>query len=206
MPSSSLGTLLSVPRLIVATRCCRVCHRTFCSITISKHTSITHVKLQTEEKKTFVYRSSDARISTCSRLLRDWQRRVLSFYNPGPLVVCRARAEMEHAFFFCLSPRRQPGWNSPRSSLCYTRRRNSKGIRLAKGFYERNGDTILSTQLLEVSQPDLGTVLRLERDAWLLVKILRQATNEYVFLPSPASPGIVGMWGSMAIRRWPCMT
>ena len=37
----------------------------------------------------------------------------------------------------------------------------------------------MSTSLLEVSLLGVGTVLRLERDAWSMVKRLRQATNEY---------------------------
>ena len=42
----------------------------------------------------------------------------------------------------------------------------------------------MSTALLEVSLLGVGTVLRLERDAWSVVKRLRQATNEY----APPSP------------------
>ena len=34
--------------------------------------------------------------------------------------------------------------------------------------------------MLEVSLLGVGTVLRLERDAWSIVRSLRQATNEYV--------------------------
>ena len=41
----------------------------------------------------------------------------------------------------------------------------------------------MSTQMLEVSLLGVGTVFRLERDAWSMVKLLRQATNEYT--PSP---------------------
>ena len=37
----------------------------------------------------------------------------------------------------------------------------------------------MSAQLLEVSLLGVGAVLRLERDAWSMVKWLRQATNEY---------------------------
>ena len=40
-------------------------------------------------------------------------------------------------------------------------------------------------QRLEVSLLGVGTVLRLERDAWSMVKLLRQATNEYTPPPSP---------------------
>ena len=46
----------------------------------------------------------------------------------------------------------------------------------------------MSAQMLEVSQLGVGTVLRLERDAWSMVKLLRQATNEYAPPPSPPSP------------------
>ena len=38
--------------------------------------------------------------------------------------------------------------------------------------------------MLEVSLLGVGTVLRLERDAWSLVKRLRQGTNEYPALRS----------------------
>ena len=38
----------------------------------------------------------------------------------------------------------------------------------------------MSAQMLETSRLVVGTVLRLERDAWSMVKLLRrQATNEY---------------------------
>ena len=42
----------------------------------------------------------------------------------------------------------------------------------------------MSAQMLEVSLLEVGTVLRLEKDAWSMVKRLRQATNEYA-LPPP---------------------
>ena len=41
--------------------------------------------------------------------------------------------------------------------------------------------------MLEMSLLGVGTVLRLERDAWLTVNCLRQATNEYA--PPPPSLG-----------------
>ena len=41
------------------------------------------------------------------------------------------------------------------------------------------GRNVMSTSLLEVSILGVGTVLRLEIDAWSMVKRLRQATNEY---------------------------
>ena len=37
----------------------------------------------------------------------------------------------------------------------------------------------MSAQMLEVSQVGVGTVLRLERDAWSMVTLLRQAKIEY---------------------------
>ena len=37
----------------------------------------------------------------------------------------------------------------------------------------------MSAQMLEVSLLGIGTVLRLERDAWSMVKWLRRVTNEY---------------------------
>ena len=42
----------------------------------------------------------------------------------------------------------------------------------------------MNAQMLEVSLTGVGTVLRLERDAWSMVKCPRQVTNEYV-LPPP---------------------
>ena len=36
----------------------------------------------------------------------------------------------------------------------------------------------MSVQLLEVFMFEVGTVPRLERDVWPMVKLLRQATNE----------------------------
>ena len=36
----------------------------------------------------------------------------------------------------------------------------------------------MSAQMLEVSLLGVGTVLRLERDAWSMLKWLRRATNE----------------------------
>ena len=37
----------------------------------------------------------------------------------------------------------------------------------------------MSVQILGVSLLGVGTVFHLERDAWSVVKLLRQATNEY---------------------------
>ena len=41
------------------------------------------------------------------------------------------------------------------------------------------GKNVMSAQMLELSLLGVGTVLRLERDAWSMVKWLRQAANEY---------------------------
>ena len=43
----------------------------------------------------------------------------------------------------------------------------------------------MSAKMLEVSLLRVETVLRLERDAWPMVKWLRQATNECALPPSP---------------------
>ena len=56
-----------------------------------------------------------------------------------------------------------------------------------RGYDERNASyatyvtKVMTAHMLEVSWR-VGTVLRLERDAWSMVKLLRQATNE----PPPA--------------------
>ena len=50
------------------------------------------------------------------------------------------------------------------------RRRNSKGIRQANSFYVTYGKNVLSAQILEVSPLGVGPVLRLERNAWSIVK------------------------------------
>ena len=50
--------------------------------------------------------------------------------------------------------------------------------KISKRFpYAVDGENVLSAQLLEVFLLGVGTVLRLERDAWSIVKGLRQATN-----------------------------
>ena len=43
----------------------------------------------------------------------------------------------------------------------------------------------MSAQLLEVSPLGVGTVLRLERDAWSMVKRVGPETNEYAPPPRP---------------------
>ena len=55
----------------------------------------------------------------------------------------------------------------PPHTPTYTRR---KGIRLAKSFHVLDGNNLLSAQRLEVSLLGVETVLRLERDAWSMVK------------------------------------
>ena len=64
-------------------------------------------------------------------------------------------------------------------------RRRNKRIRLAKTlYYTYEGCNIWQKRkerprLGGVSLLGIGTVLRLERDVWSMVKRLRQATNEY---------------------------
>ena len=55
------------------------------------------------------------------------------------------------------------------------------------------GRSAISAQMLEVSLLGVGTVLRLERDAWSMVwsKDSRQATNAY---PSPRSGSVKKKW------------
>ena len=48
------------------------------------------------------------------------------------------------------------------------------------------GRNVMSASMLEVSLFRVGTVLRLERDAWPMAKYLRQATSEYA---PPHRPG-----------------
>ena len=45
-----------------------------------------------------------------------------------------------------------------------------KGDRIIKQFYVICGRSVLSAQMLEVSLPGVGTVLRLQRGAWPMVK------------------------------------
>ena len=54
-----------------------------------------------------------------------------------------------------------------------------EGDRTGKQLYVIHGRSVMSTQMLEVSLLGVGTVLRFERDAWSMVKCLREATNEY---------------------------
>ena len=57
--------------------------------------------------------------------------------------------------------------------------RNRKRIRQAKHVHVLHIKNVLSTQMLEVSRLQVGTMIRLEKDAWSTVKLLRQATTEY---------------------------
>ena len=57
--------------------------------------------------------------------------------------------------------------------------RNRKGVRVAKGFGVIYGNNVTSAQLADVYLLGLRTVLRLKRDAWSLVKLVRQARTEY---------------------------
>ena len=61
-----------------------------------------------------------------------------------------------------------------------------EGNRINKQFYVIYGKIVMSVQTLEVSLLGVRTVLRLESDAWSMVKWLRQATNEYA--PPPPLP------------------
>ena len=50
------------------------------------------------------------------------------------------------------------------------RRRNRTGIGQANSFYVIYGRSAMSAQMLEVSLLGVGTVLRLEKDAWPMVE------------------------------------
>ena len=52
-----------------------------------------------------------------------------------------------------------------------------EGDKMSKHLYATYGKSVMSTQLLEVFLLGVGTALRLVRDAWSMVKILRQATK-----------------------------
>ena len=60
----------------------------------------------------------------------------------------------------------------------------------AKLFYVIYGKHVMSVQMLEVILLGAETMLGLERDAWTMVKRLRQATNEMPisFIRAPLSP------------------
>ena len=66
----------------------------------------------------------------------------------------------------------------------YTERDSSGSDYFRKHMYieQAQGGALM----LEVSLSGVETVLRLERDAWLMVKRLRQATNKYPPSPRPA--------------------
>ena len=57
------------------------------------------------------------------------------------------------------------------------------GKKLLRDVFRRS---VMSDQTLEVSLLGVGTVLRLDRNAWSMVKRLRQATHEYAPPPSPS--------------------
>ena len=46
----------------------------------------------------------------------------------------------------------------------------NKGVRLAKSFYVIYLSNVMSAQMLEVPLVGVGTVFRLERDMWSMVK------------------------------------
>ena len=50
------------------------------------------------------------------------------------------------------------------------KRRNRKGISIAKRSHVIYGNSVVSTLLLEVFLSGAGTVLRFERDAWSMVR------------------------------------
>ena len=52
-----------------------------------------------------------------------------------------------------------------------------------------HGKNVMSAQMMDVSTLGVGTVIRLERDAWSMVEALRQATNEYP--PTPVPPDLL---------------
>ena len=56
---------------------------------------------------------------------------------------------------------------------------NRKGIRYVNGFYVRYGRNVVSTELLKVSLLEVGTVLRLERDAWSMVMMSRSLPSDW---------------------------
>ena len=73
------------------------------------------------------------------------------------------------------------------------------GDRICIQFICSIGRSVMSAQLLEVSLLGVGTVLRLERDAWSKVEGLRQATNEYPpFPPPPPRNYIYNSWPRLA--------
>ena len=45
-----------------------------------------------------------------------------------------------------------------------------EGDKISKSFYVTYGKNVMSAQMLEVSLLGVGTMLRLERDAWSMVK------------------------------------
>ena len=83
--------------------------------------------------------------------------------------------------------------SSEEQSLSYEidggrRRRNRTGIGYANRIYEVYGRSAMSAQMLEVSLLGVGTVLRLEGDAWSMVKGLRHKQQMNTLPPSPPRP------------------
>ena len=67
--------------------------------------------------------------------------------------------------------RKQRNERSPRrKTVAIGGRRSRKEIRLATHIYAIYGTNVMSAQLLEASLLGVGTVLRLEMDAWSMVK------------------------------------
>ena len=58
-----------------------------------------------------------------------------------------------------------------------------RGYDKQKVYIVTYGRNVLNAKILEVSLLVAGTVFRLERDAWSMVKCLRQATNEHTHTP-----------------------
>ena len=69
-------------------------------------------------------------------------------------------------------------------------------------YYKVYGSNVPSAETLEASPLGLGTVLRLESDAWSNDHMTNESkTNEYA-LPSPPPPGIFTIWPSFEEKGW----
>ena len=66
----------------------------------------------------------------------------------------------------------------------------------------------MSAHMIEVSLLGIGTVLRLERDAWSMAKWLRRATKEYAPPPPPPDTLVAGANSARPAHRRspPCST
>ena len=60
-----------------------------------------------------------------------------------------------------------------------------EGDKVRKTFYAIHGKNVMSAQILEMSPSGLGTVVRLERDAWSMVIRLRPCMT----MSTPPPPG-----------------